>query len=202
MQRKYLELLEDMRPRPYLYIGKKSLTALWHFLLGFDMALATYQIGGEENCFPGDFHDWVAYRLHFKYSTAGWRNMILERIPDEEAALEKFFELFDDYKNRTAQVVALLSGVERVYRSGTQADLQGTEHRYPTEVSLIAYNRHDPGLFLSSNDEGYFPCKGRLLTASDIEMFMAFPSELTIVDEELFSKWEKEKEVSGDDVTS
>jgi hypothetical protein len=45
----------------------------------------------EQHPLPGDFHDWVAYRLHFDYSTMGYKNMILERVPDESAAVDRFF---------------------------------------------------------------------------------------------------------------
>ncbi|MAT69924.1 MAG: hypothetical protein CMJ58_10425 [Planctomycetaceae bacterium] len=45
------------------------------------------------------YHDWVAAKLGFRESTAGWRNMILERAGDNETeAFQLFFRLLDEYQ--------------------------------------------------------------------------------------------------------
>jgi hypothetical protein len=92
-------LLDVIRERPVMYLGELSLSALWHFLNGYEMSLLAHDIQ-EKRPLPRDFHDWVAYRLHFSGSTSGYKNMILKRVPDEAAALEYFFKLLDEYRNR------------------------------------------------------------------------------------------------------
>lgn len=57
-------LLEVIRERPAMYLGQRSLSALSQYLQGYWMALSVHGI----QCafpLPQDFHDWVAYRLHF-----------------------------------------------------------------------------------------------------------------------------------------
>lgn len=92
-------LLEVIRERPAMYLGHHSLSALWSFLDGYGFALWSHDIQ-EKPPLPRDFHDWVADRLHFSESTSGWKNMILNRVPDEAAALEYFFKLLDEYRNQ------------------------------------------------------------------------------------------------------
>ena len=74
-------LLDQIRKRPGMFLGSKSLTGLYHFINGYD---AGYGDACRHNNFknisdqiiPRSFHDWCAYRTHFNESTSGWRNMI------------------------------------------------------------------------------------------------------------------------------
>jgi hypothetical protein len=100
------ELLKAIRDRPALYLGERSLSALWYYLQGYQMALSGYDIRAAFPV-PADFHEWVAYRLHFYESTSGYRNMILKRTPDESLALDHFFGLLDEHRTRKPRVVAL-----------------------------------------------------------------------------------------------
>jgi hypothetical protein len=98
-------LLERIRKRPALFPGDRTITALWQFLLGY--GFARQELGaGPPSLLPPDIHEWIAYRLHFQNSTSGWRQMILDRVPDEALALERFFELLDDHHARKPRVVA------------------------------------------------------------------------------------------------
>jgi hypothetical protein len=63
-------LLEVIREKPALYLGDRSLSALWYYLQGYWMALSVYDMRTAYPL-PPDFHDWVAYRLHFYESTSG-----------------------------------------------------------------------------------------------------------------------------------
>jgi hypothetical protein len=87
-------LLELIREKPTLYLGETSLTGLWHFLRGYRMAEGDHGIDDVIQL-PTDFLDWVAYRLHYYESTSGWRRMILGRVPNERAALMRFYELLE-----------------------------------------------------------------------------------------------------------
>lgn len=90
-------LLDVIREKPAMYLGQPSLSALCHFLNGYEMSLWVHGIQ-EKRPLPRDFHDWVAHRLHFPESTRGYTSMILERFPDEAMALRFFFELLDEYR--------------------------------------------------------------------------------------------------------
>ena len=94
-------ILDSIRKRPALFLDNQpSLSALRGFLNGYDLVLSQYTGGTVQGPLPQDFGEWVAYRLGFSSSSAGWRNMILDRVPDESAALKRFFELLDEYRNR------------------------------------------------------------------------------------------------------
>src|SRR5579885_3656084 len=78
-------LLDVIRERPQMYLGSLSLTALCHFLNGYEMSLHVHDIQ-EKPPVPRDFREWVADRLHFSESTKDYKTMILERMPDEAMA--------------------------------------------------------------------------------------------------------------------
>ena len=96
-------VLDLIRERPEMYLGSLSLSALCHFLNGYEMSLQVHDIQ-EKPPVPRDFREWVAERLHFSESTKGYRTMILQRMPDEAMALKLFFELLDEYRARPSDV--------------------------------------------------------------------------------------------------
>jgi hypothetical protein len=110
-------ILDAVRLRPGLYIGKPSPEHLFVFLGGYQMAMQ--HAGIEEVSEPPfqGFHDWVATRLGFFESTAGWSNMLMAvtlglnpksiRWENYDAsatqethkqALDTFFTLLDQYR--------------------------------------------------------------------------------------------------------
>ena len=112
------DLLDKMREKPAMYLGLKSLTRLEAFLNGYRYA-AGYERGVKDIAHPAfnDFHDWTAARLGYESSTAGWCNIILAdtlgwspkhhkwaklmqsvKPADEAAALDRFYELLDEYR--------------------------------------------------------------------------------------------------------
>jgi hypothetical protein len=177
-------VLDKIRKRPGLYFGERSFTALWHFVCGYKQALAIHAIPYESDPLglPRDFHDWVAYRLHFKESTSGWRNMILSTAGSEQEALDRFFTLLDEYHARTPHLVARLVDIRKSYsrsRSGITEQLQ-----FPPSISLVTYT-DDPGFFALSDTEHEFPMKGFFPCIDWFETFMgADRARLTIVDHE------------------
>lgn len=65
-----------------MWTGENSLRSIKTFLDGYSLALSEHKIiESEENSEP-NFHDWVADRLGFGSSTAGWHNMILAYAMD------------------------------------------------------------------------------------------------------------------------
>jgi hypothetical protein len=188
-------LLEVIREVPAMYLGERSLSALSHYLHGYCMALSVYDVQSASPL-PQDFHDWVAYRLHFYESTSGYRNMILKRVPEESAALDRFFELLDEHKNRKPRVVAQLrAGKEYARRTVKEGHLQGPQTgTYPT-LNLIAYT-DDPGFFISSDDrDADFPRKDQFFSTLDWfgRAFGINTDDLTILDASTFNRWVSEE---------
>jgi len=114
------DLLDEMRERPAMYTGQKSLIRLQAFISGYDYAMENRGI--KDNCSPAFFrsimfHDWVAERLGYTTSVPGWCNIILAETlswspehhnwgkltqavqpADDAVALDRFYELLDEYK--------------------------------------------------------------------------------------------------------
>jgi hypothetical protein len=188
-------LLEVIRERPAMYLGQRSLSALSSYLQGYRMALSVYDI--QSPTLPPDVHDWVAYRLHFYESTSGYRNLILKRVPEESAALDRFFELLDEHKNRKPRVVAQVRGGKeytwRTVEEGLPQEQQtGT---YPT-LNLIAYT-DDPGFFVSSADaDTDFPRKDHFFPTLQLfgRRFGISKDDLMILDASTFNRWVSEED--------
>jgi len=112
------ELIEALSMRTAMYTGEHKLSNIRSFIDGY-----TFGIQNEEKLtkflsnFP-EFHDWVAKKLGFYESTAGWQNMILaiemgfspkgmkwvgfsEGATEEQhkASVNRFFEMVREYQN-------------------------------------------------------------------------------------------------------
>jgi hypothetical protein len=177
-------LLDQIRKRPAMYLGEYSLSALSHFISGYCFALDIHAIrrSSDPNALPRDFHDWVAYRLHFKESTSGWCSMILTCAGSEKDAFDRFFSLLDEYHARRPHLVAKLVGIRQSYVR-TCGEIT-EELQFPTSISLVTYT-DDPGFFvLSDTDDefpvrGFFPCIDWFETFTDVKR-----ARLTIIDHE------------------
>jgi hypothetical protein len=179
-------LLDVIREKPALYLGEHSLTGLWHFLHGFHSAERIHDLEAASQM-PTDFHDWVAYRLHYFESTSGWRRMILDQIPDERAALERFYELLDEHRARQPRIVATIQGHRRMYQTYKQGQdpSEATHRLMPETMTLIAYT-DDPGLFLTSEANSDFPGKDRLF----YPRLLGIAKEMiTALDHDAFNRW-------------
>lgn len=179
-------LLDVIREKPALYLGEHSLTGLWHFLHGYRLAEQVHQIEAVRQL-PNDFHDWVAYRLHYFESTSGWRRMILDQVPDERAALERFYELLDQHRARQPRVVATVQGHRRMYKTLEQGQdpSEATQKLMPETMTLVAYT-DDPGLFLTCEASNDFPGKDRLF----YPRLMGIAEEMiTALDNDAFNRW-------------
>ena len=88
-----------IRPRPAMYIGDHSLRCLKSFLDGCFFLAEEHGIETSECPVFGGFHDWVAKRFGWYESTAGWCNIIVEECGgDQGKALDRFFELIEEYR--------------------------------------------------------------------------------------------------------
>ncbi len=98
------ELIERMRERPGFWLGKKSITLMNVFLYGYWIAERDYNIRDEQRqqLFPLNWwfmHEFAKIKCNEYESTAGWCNIILNHCGDEEAALDKFYEFFDEFRS-------------------------------------------------------------------------------------------------------
>jgi hypothetical protein len=81
-----------------MYVGSHSLVRVHSFLYGCLFMTREYGIECCERPSFGAFHDWVAKRFGWYESTAGWCNIIVQECGgDESKALDRFFELVDEY---------------------------------------------------------------------------------------------------------
>jgi hypothetical protein len=184
-------ILEQLHQRLVMYTGENTLSSLHHFLSGYRFALDTYGISSAPDplVVPRGFHDWVAYRLHFCESGAGWCSMLCDRSTTDQDAIDLFFQLLAEFKTREPHLVAKLIGFKKEYSETTFHRENGENvpgptltRSYPDSMSLITYT-DDPGFFVYSDNgddlpfPSYFP---------DLELFELFTgasrSLLTIVD--------------------
>ena len=88
------KLLNDMRIRPGVYFGKKSLDRLTAFLSGY-MCCVHERDGGSTVYLPG-FQEFVSERYNIK-SAQHWSNIITFFSSTEEDAFDLFYELLDEF---------------------------------------------------------------------------------------------------------
>ncbi|MEH2176034.1 hypothetical protein [Nostoc sp.] len=96
----YKEILGAIKKRPGMYLGTSSITRLDMCLRGY--SLARREVGvpptEPEKEFEG-FQLWVQEKYGIN-SGQSWSKIILFYSVDEHEALQKFFELFEEYLNR------------------------------------------------------------------------------------------------------
>jgi hypothetical protein len=102
-------LLNEMRGRLGMYLGKTSLTGLAAFLRGYDYAVEQFG-GGARDRFLLDFRDWIHGR--FQTTEHSWEDTILLHSADEADAVRYFWELLDQYLQEHRAEVASRQPVE------------------------------------------------------------------------------------------
>lgn len=191
-------LIDAIRQRPDMYFGSKSLTAFYHFLSGYQVACGLHQIKDDRLGLeiPSDFHDWVAYRTHFRESTSGWCKMIVATSQSEEEAFDRFFELLKEHSARVPRLVA-----EIIHpASNCRNERDGKDYLIPppAKVQIITYTE-DPGFFALHDSEEWRDRFHPFLSW----MWGLSGGELVIHDEEAYRKiqrateeWEREVDES------
>ncbi len=172
-----------------MYTGENTLSSISAFLAGYECALHNVD-DTPARVLPREFHDWVAYRLHFYEATSGWCNMICERTSSNQQAIDRFFALLDEYEARKPHLVAKLIGHKRTYTQSKchhEADQiiwdPPVTREYPDSISLVTYT-DDPGFFAYSDDTNVFPGQGYFPNLRSFELYTgANRSLLTIIDQ-------------------
>ncbi|MFC5864219.1 hypothetical protein ACFPT7_18080 [Acidicapsa dinghuensis] len=157
---KQQSILDIVQVRPGMYIGESTLSGLWFYLHGFQMAECLHKVTSPSSL-PSDFPDWVAYRLRLSSNWSGcWHRVILSCIPNEKQALNRFFELREEHLCRKPKIVATIPKVRIDHQIGHYSktgELLWSTELFPAEPSKIAVYTDDPGFFLTP-DENAPPC--------------------------------------------
>ncbi|MCW5316268.1 hypothetical protein GTQ43_21350 [Nostoc sp. KVJ3] len=96
----YDEILKGIKKRPGMFLGTSSITKLDMLLRGYSLARREGGIPPTEpeREFEG-FQSWIQEKYGIN-SGQSWSKIILFYSVDEYEALQKFFELFEEYLNR------------------------------------------------------------------------------------------------------
>lgn len=95
------DMINTIRKRPGMFLGSNSITALWHFLDGYQAAEKDMGVSWKGAMFPLRFKymsEFTNIRLEC-HNNLGWCNNILTFCNgDEKKALDMFFDLYAEYK--------------------------------------------------------------------------------------------------------
>jgi hypothetical protein len=93
-------LIRQIRKAPSMYLGQNSILCLQAFLSGY--SVAQYELGATLTANDEDFQqfgEWIRTRFQVQTSQS-WANIILFYAEDERSALERFFDLFEEFVAR------------------------------------------------------------------------------------------------------
>ena len=95
------EIIEKIKARPGMYIGKPSVSDLFMFLAGYKTARRELGIepSEQENEFYGEFQPWLQKRFNLQ-SVNSWAKIIMLYSVDEREGFEYFFKLLDEFCQR------------------------------------------------------------------------------------------------------
>jgi hypothetical protein len=96
-----LTLLDKIKAKPGLYIGRASIADLRLFIVGYRFARSEMNVSmtEDETDFYKNFQPWLQLRLQVRTSNA-WDKIILFTVPNEQQAFEYFFELLAEFQQR------------------------------------------------------------------------------------------------------
>lgn len=120
------DLIRNIQKRPAMYLGRVSVSNLRTFLAGYCFARRQMKIPQtpQEEHFS-KFQDWIQQKFNLS-SHQTWDQIILFFSQDENAALEKFFNLFEEFI-QTEQQVEVQKNQPNITQT-TQASVQEKEN--------------------------------------------------------------------------
>ena len=102
--------IEKLRHRPALYIGSKNINLLYAYIGGIECVLSENWTKNIEKGFSAEFYKWIIKKYPTTL-TVNWNTIILKQAGNnEEAAVELFFLLFDEYLKE--EKAGFSSGIE------------------------------------------------------------------------------------------
>jgi hypothetical protein len=95
------EILQKIKAKPGMYIGRASVSDLFMFLVGYKTALRELKIEStqEEMDFYREFQPWLQQKYHVSTSNS-WANIIMLYCVNEKEGFESFFKLLDEFLAR------------------------------------------------------------------------------------------------------
>ena len=95
------EILEKIKAKPGMYIGRPSVSDLFMFLVGYECSRSELgiELTEEDDDFYGEFQPWLQKRLGIT-TVSSWSKMIMLYCHDEKAGFEYFFSLLNEFKQR------------------------------------------------------------------------------------------------------
>ncbi|MFH7024727.1 MAG: hypothetical protein ACHBN1_04825 [Heteroscytonema crispum UTEX LB 1556] len=93
-----LKVIEKIRVKPAMYLGRPSVSDLFMFLVGYEFSRSELGIDmtEEEEKFYDQFQPWLQKRFGVTTVTS-WAKLIMLSCHDEKAGFEYFFQLFDEF---------------------------------------------------------------------------------------------------------
>jgi hypothetical protein len=97
------ELLHQIKKRPGMFLDSPSIKSLQMLMMGYNIARRDQNIPltKQELEFQG-FQQWIQDKYNV-LSSKSWATIILENSQDERDALNKFFDLFEEFTNEVSQ---------------------------------------------------------------------------------------------------
>lgn len=185
------KIIKRFQKYPALFTGSNTLRSIEGFFNGYWFATSEYghSICGDRHDFfslDNEFHSWVAYRLHYRSGNGGWCNAIYSATESEQEAISKFFELYQEFRDRTPHLVAKLNNFSQIYsQTISSAEIES----YPDSISLVTYT-DDPGFFVYCDEVNAQDYPGLRAFYPDFQLFASYTGAtkemLTIID----SNWQ------------
>ncbi len=92
------ELLSRIMRYPAAFFGCARISAFKYFTCGHNAALVYLNEYSNHRLIPDGFNEYVAMQiLGHDETVLDWSNLILQKEPDEEKALDMFFEILNQY---------------------------------------------------------------------------------------------------------
>jgi hypothetical protein len=104
---KLFEVLSKIQTKPGMYIGRASVSDLFHFLVGFKTALRELGVEAtaEEMDFYREFQPWVQKKYHVSTSNS-WAKIIMLHCGTEQEGFNAFYRLLSEFQNRKKSLEA------------------------------------------------------------------------------------------------
>jgi len=109
-----------MRRRPLaIYLGQVSILKLADYLRGYEHAVENLK---GPDPFLGEFREWIQHRFQ---SNHGWEHIILEQNSNEGHAINRFWQLLDEFISETKALIQKSKTPELSTNDSTSAVLEG-----------------------------------------------------------------------------
>ncbi len=99
MMNNFIEIFEQIKRRPTLFLSRKSIFDFQSFYYGYGLAKQQFNLQKTEEDLKFDnFLLWLRQRYNIE-TTQSWASLVLFHSVDEADALERLFKLWEDYQN-------------------------------------------------------------------------------------------------------